>query len=69
MMRKRKRKRKRKLANDLFFFIIKMATAKQLAALKKGREKLKRLRAQGKAKRGRKKKPTKRKLMKQLREL
>ena len=53
----------------MIFRVIKMATAKQLAALKKGREKLKRLRAQGKAKRGRKKKPTKRKLMKQLREL
>jgi len=53
----------------MIFWVIKMATAKQLAALKKGREKLRRLRAQGKAKRGRKKKPTKRKLLKQLREL
>ena len=46
-----------------------MATAKQLAALKKGREKLRRLRAQGKAKRGKAKPKTKRKLMKQLREV
>ena len=44
-----------------------MPTQKQLAALAKGRAKLARLRAQGKAKRGRKKKPTKRKLLKQLR--
>jgi len=44
-----------------------MPTAKQLAALKKGREKLMRMKAAGKAKRGKGKKPTKRKLMKQLR--
>ena len=47
------------------FWTNKMPTQKQLAALAK----LARLRAQGKAKRGRKKKPTKRKLMKQLRSL
>jgi len=46
-----------------------MATAKQLAALKKGREKLARMKAAGKARRGKNKKPTKRKLMKQLRKL
>ena len=46
-----------------------MPSQKQLAALAKGRKKLAALRAQGKAKRGRKKKPTKRKLLKQLREL
>jgi hypothetical protein len=46
-----------------------MPTAKQLAALKKGREKLARLKKAGKARRGPGKKPTKRKLMKQLREL
>ena len=46
-----------------------MATAKQLAALKKGREKLARMKASGKARRGKNKKPTKRKLMKQLRKL
>jgi len=46
-----------------------MATKRQLAALKAGREKLKRLRASGKGKRGKKKKPTKRKLLKQLRNL
>ena len=44
-----------------------MPTAKQLAALIKGREKLARMKAAGKAKRGKGKKPTKRKLMKQLR--
>ena len=47
----------------------KMPTAKQLAALAKGRARLRKLRAQGKAKRGKGKKPTKRKLMKQLRNL
>ena len=46
-----------------------MVTSKQLAALKKGREKLARLKAQGKAKRGKKKKPTKRKLLKAPRNL
>jgi len=46
-----------------------MPTAKQLAALKKGREKLARMKRAGKAKRGKNKKPTKRKLMKQLREV
>ena len=46
-----------------------MPTQKQLAALKKGREKLARMKAAGKAKRGKGKKPTKRKLMKQLREV
>ena len=46
-----------------------MATPKQLAALAKGRAKLRRMRAAGKAKRGKGKKPTKRKLMKQLRNL
>jgi len=43
------------------------ATKKQLAALARGRAKLKKLRAAGKAQRGKGKKPTKRKLMKQLR--
>ena len=46
-----------------------MPTAKQLAALAKGRARLRQLRAAGKAKRGKSKKPTKRKLMKQLRNL
>ena len=46
-----------------------MPTKKQLAALAKGRARLRKLRAQGKAKRGKGKKPTKRKLMKQLRNL
>ena len=46
-----------------------MPTAKQLAALAKGRAKLRKMRAAGKAKRGKNKKPTKRKLMKQLRNL
>ena len=46
-----------------------MPSKLQLKALAQGRAKLKRLRAQGKAKRGKKKKPTKRKLMKQLREI
>ena len=47
----------------------KMPTAKQLAALKKGREKLARMKAAGKARRGKNKKPTKRKLMKALRQV
>ena len=46
-----------------------MATPKQLAALAKGRAKLRRMKAAGRAKRGKNKKPTKRKLMKQLRKL
>jgi len=46
-----------------------MATAKQLASLAAGRAKLRRMRAAGKGKRGKGKKPTKRKLMKQLRNL
>ena len=44
-----------------------MATKKQLAALAKGRAKLAKLRASGKAKRGKAKPKTKRKLMKELR--
>ena len=46
-----------------------MATQKQLAALAKGRAKLRRMKAKGNARRGKNKKPTKRKLMKQLRNL
>ena len=46
-----------------------MVTQKQLAALKKGREKLARMKKAGRAKRGKKKPPTKRKLMKALRNL
>ncbi len=46
-----------------------MATPKQLAALKKGREKLAKMKAAGKARRGKNKKPTKRKLMKALRKI
>ena len=45
------------------------ATAKQLAALAKGRAKLRGLKGQGRAKRGKNKKPTKRILMRKLREL
>ena len=41
----------------------------QKAALAKGRAKLAKMRAAGKARRGKGKKPTKRKLMKQLREV
>jgi len=41
----------------------------QKAALAKGRAKLAKMRAAGKARRGKGKKPTKRKLMKQMREL
>jgi hypothetical protein len=44
-------------------------SAKQKAALAKGRAKLKAMRAAGKARRGKGKKPTKRKLLKQLREV
>ena len=47
----------------------KKATAKQLAALAKGRARLRTMKAAGKAKRGKNKKPTKRKLMAQLRKL
>jgi hypothetical protein len=46
-----------------------MATQKQLAALAAGRAKLRRMKAKGGARRGKNKKPTKRKLMKQLRNL
>ena len=46
-----------------------MPTQKQLAALAKGRAKLARLKAAGKAKRGKKKPDTKRKLLKRLRAL
>ena len=44
-------------------------TKAQLAALAKGRAKLSRLKGAGKAKRGKNKKPTKRILMRKLREL
>ena len=46
-----------------------MTTKKQLAALAAGRQKLAKMKAAGKAKRGKNKKPTKRKLMKALRKL
>ena len=46
-----------------------MPTAKQLAALAKGRAKLAKMKAAGKAKRGKNKKPTKRKLLKALRKV
>jgi hypothetical protein len=46
-----------------------MPTRKQLAALAKGRAKLRKMKAAGGAKRGKNKKPTKRKLLKQLRNL
>ena len=45
------------------------ATKAQLAALAKGRAKLARLKGAGKAKRGKNKKPTKRILMRKMREL
>jgi len=45
------------------------ATKAQLAALARGRQKLARLKGAGKAKRGKNKKPTKRILMRKLREL
>ena len=46
-----------------------MPTRKQLAALALGRAKLRRMKAAGRARRGKNKKPTKRKLLKQLRNL
>ena len=46
-----------------------MATAKQLAALKAGREKLAKMKKKGLGKRGKGRKPTKRRLLKQLRNL
>ena len=46
-----------------------MPTVKQLAALKAGRAKLAKMKAAGKARRGKNKKPTKRKLMKALRKI
>lgn len=46
-----------------------MPTKRQLAALAAGRAKLAKMKQQGKAKRGKNKKPTKRKLMKALRKI